>query len=187
MEDIAEIGLLDSSERAALERGEVVVRDDPVSGAKAPALTAWAVFDVPPERVWPLIDRTDRYAETMQRVVRAEELSRRDEGDEQVIRAKVTIEMPFPLPNLTAVTEARHRTEEGKCYERRWRLLEGDYRRNEGNWLLVAHGDDGSRTLVRYRLVVEPKVRVPAKLQRAGQKRAIPQLMLKLRRLATEG
>ena len=168
-----------SSLRPRLERGEVHVEIDTVPNSKAPRATVLAMIDAAPPRVWRLIDETGSYGRTMKGVKRAEELSR--EGDE--VRAKVTIGMPFPLKDLTSVTKAVHTVREGERYCRCWGLESGDYHRNEGSWTLEPDPNRPERTLVRYVIHAEPKIRVPGKLQQLAQKKAIPALIEQLRKL----
>ena len=171
---------LDPARLDRLARGEVFVDTEPVPGFKVPRAIVWAVIDAPPERVWPLIDEVNRYERIMSGVKRATELSR--DGD--VVRAKVTVGLPFPLPDLTSVTEAHHSVVPGERWVRRWRLLEGDYQENTGSWTLVPFEEDPARTLVRYRLLAVPRIPIPGRIQRLTQSRAFPRLMEQLRELA---
>ncbi len=170
---------IDSTLRLRLERGEVHVDLEDVPGSKAPRATVLAMIDAPPLRVWKLIDQARDYGRTMKGVKKAEELSRQDDQ----VRAKVTISMPFPLKDLTSVTKAVHTVRDGERYCRVWTLESGDYHKNEGSWTLEPDPQRGERTLVRYIVHAEPKIRVPGKLQQLAQKRAIPALIEQLRKL----
>ena len=175
----AEIPSFDPEDKARLDRGETLVWTEPVPGSKNPMLIVAAVFEVAPRRVWALIDNVKAYKTTMPRTKKAEELYRR--GNE--VGTRMTVDMPFPLPNLTASTHAIHTVIEGELYRREWKLVEGDYHRNEGSWTLVPDGGS-ERTLLIYRVLVEPKVPIPKRIQNLVQKKAMPGLMDRLRSLA---
>lgn len=164
------------AELARLSAGEVLIRSEDTGGA--PQVEARGLIAAPPERVWALIDDVSGYSRFMPRVKRSRELSR--VGD--VIEAESTIEMPFPLKNLSAVTRGVHTVVPGERWVRAWQLLRGDYVRNEGSWTLVPFpGRDGA-TLVTYRLAVQLKVPLPGKIQQAAQQKTLPQVIEALRK-----
>jgi hypothetical protein len=172
------IGLAgDSDVKQRLASGEVIVKSKGEGSSGAPSLKAMGVINASPDKIWPIIDKCDDYEKTMQRVAAAEELSR--VGD--TIRCRVTIEMPFPLSNLTAVTEAVHTVKPGKMYKREWKLVEGDYKTNRGSWTLVPFDDAGTKTLAVYEVHAEPNVPIPDGIKRAAQKKSIPELFEHLR------
>ncbi|MCK5796574.1 MAG: hypothetical protein KAI47_05300, partial [Deltaproteobacteria bacterium] len=139
-------------------------------------------FEASPERVWSVIDRVRDYTRTMTSIKRSDELVReaRDDGS-VLVRARITIGMPFPLKDLTSVTDAIHTAIPGERYERAWTFVEGDYRDNSGAWILIPFEKDPRRTLVVYRLHAVPKIRVPASIHGLAQKKVIPKLINNLR------
>ncbi len=163
-----------------LDAGEILIESRPRGGGQNPEVVVRAVVQAPPERVWPLIDRVGDYQRVMPSVERAEEVSR----EQDRVRARVTLKMPLPLKNLTSVTEGVHTVEPGVRYQRRWRLVQGDYRENSGSWTLTPFAGDAARTLVEYRVVAGPRIPVPQKIQALAQKKAIPELIDNLRRLS---
>lgn len=173
----------DAAMKIRLARGEVLIGTEPVAGSSAPRIVVRAVFDAPAEAVWKHIDQSSRYAEFMPRVKEARELSR--VGPE--IRTRLTIEMPFPLKNLTATTRARHTVEPGVRWVREWKLEEGDYHVNEGSWTFVPFEGDAARTLAVYRVHVVPKIPIPKALQSAAQEKAMPRLIEALRQRVAQG
>jgi ribosome-associated toxin RatA of RatAB toxin-antitoxin module len=160
-----------------LERGEVLIRAEPVEGSKLPRIFATGLIEAAPEQIWPLIDRCAEYPRTMVHIREAAELLR--EGTRVLCR--LTVDLPFPFPSLTSTTEAQHTVTPGVRYERRWTLVEGDYRSNSGAWILKPFGPTGHRTLVTYEMHAEPKLFIPGWLQRIAQRKSIPALFEKLR------
>lgn len=168
---------MDERTRRRVLRGDIVIETEAVPGYSAPRLLVHAVIDAPPERVWPLIDDSSRYTAYMPRVKACRELSR--VGD--VVETQMTIDMPFPLKDLTAVTRAKHTVIAGERYSREWELVRGDYERNTGSWTFVPVADDPGRTLVRYEIHVVTRSKVPKKVVAMAQERAIPGLIQALR------
>jgi ribosome-associated toxin RatA of RatAB toxin-antitoxin module len=171
---------LDPTTKARLARGEVLVHTEPVAGSSTPRIVVRAVFEHPPEQVWRHIDQSARYFEFMPRVKASAELSR-DGGN---IRTRMTVEMPFPLKNLTSTTRAIHTVEAGVRYVREWKLEEGDYHLNEGSWTLTPFDGDPNRAYAHYRVHVIPKIPIPKAIQSAVQEKAMPKLIEALRERA---
>jgi hypothetical protein len=169
--------LLDETTCRRLARGEIIIVTESVPGFSIPRVCTLAVVDAPPTVVWPIIDRVGDYARTMVGIKRSEELLR--SGD--IVRARLTVNLPFPLRDLTAVTEGVHTAREGELYKREWGLVEGDYRENSGSWTLVPFDHDPARTLARYLVHAVPRIPVPRSLQRALQRKTLPRLIAQLR------
>jgi hypothetical protein len=163
--------------RARLDGGEVIIKATKVEGSGVPKVKAMGVVDAPPEALWAVIEKCGDYKKTMVRTAASEELSRKG----NIVRCRVTIELPFPLKNLTATTEAIHSVTPGKKWQRRWSMVEGDYKRNSGSWTLVPFDDSGKRTLVIYEVHAEPNIALPDSIQRAAQKKSLPDLFEHLR------
>lgn len=162
---------------AALEGGEIIVESEPVEGTTTPRLHVRAVVEAPPEKVWAILEDCSRYEETMVRVEAADELSR----DGNVVTCRTTVDMPFPLSDLTATTRAVHTVVPGERWAREWELVEGDYARNSGSWVLTPFKGNASRTFVDYHILVEPNTSVPDSVRIAAQQKAMPDLIEKLR------
>ncbi len=167
--------VVDAAMKSRLEKGDVIVSTEPIPGSPAPRLIVVALIDAPPEKVWPHIENPAAHEQFMPRVKRSEELWR--EGDEN--RMRTTIDMPFPLKNLTATTRGKHTVVVGERWERAWKLESGDYLSNEGTWVLTRW--DANRTLVRYAAIVHPKVPIPKMIQSAVQEKAMPRMIEALR------
>jgi ribosome-associated toxin RatA of RatAB toxin-antitoxin module len=162
--------------RDQLDRGQVLVDVEPVSGFSMPRTVVYAVVEAPPERVWRLIDAVADYARTMSGVKEAMELSRQPTEHGERVRARVTVKLPFPLKDLSSINEALHTVVPGQSYCREWQLVEGDYAVNSGSWKLTPFAGDASRTLVVYTLLAEPNIPIPKAIQGLAQKKALPKL-----------
>jgi ribosome-associated toxin RatA of RatAB toxin-antitoxin module len=158
----------------ALSRGEVLVE------SKAAVVVVKAVVEAAPERVWALVSRCGRYPRTMERIKAARELSRK--ADRVVCR--VTVDMPFPYSDLTATTRAVHSEDRAhQRFSRRWDQIEGDYKVNRGSWELSPFNGDKRRTLVIYRAEAVPRAWVPDWIRTTAQRRSLPRMIERIRRL----
>ena len=160
-----------------LLRGEVLVNEKKRKEFPIAGVYAEGVIDAPMETIWPLIDQCSQYTQTMQRIERSKEISRKGNR----VLCEITVELPFPLSNLTATTRAIHTVQPGEMYKRAWKLVKGDYDYNEGSWTLTPFEGSKERTLVRYETQVAPKGLIPDSIRKMAQKKAIPDLFNHLR------
>ncbi len=173
----------DESDDARLAKGDILVTTDAVEGSDVPLATVRAVIDAPPARVWAIIQDCGNYAQTMPRIAASRELSREGTGEHFFVDCQVTASMPFPLPSLTSHTRVEHTIEPGKKWLRRFKLVDGDYLVNDGEWTLVPYGADGTRTFFTYRLHARPKLPLPQSLVSRGQEGALSDIVKRLREL----
>jgi len=164
-----------------LDGGEVVIKVRDVSGSPMPHVKAVGVIEAPPESVWSLVEDCNHWKTNLTRIEKAETVWRRGED----VRCKVTVDMPFPVDDLTAVTDAKHRVR-GGTFQRKWWLVEGDYRVNAGSWTITSFQGRPDRALVVYEVHAEPKMSVPDFIVKAAQNQSIPRLFEKLRQRARE-
>jgi hypothetical protein len=139
------------------------------------------VIDAPPADVWAFVSQCSDYAKTMPRIIKSKELSR--SGDEKslwTVKCEVTAGLPFPLSDLTGITEATHKVQAGVKYSREWKLVSGDYHINHGSWTLEAI-DDGKKTFATYKIRVQPKINLPNAWIASAQKGAIKDVILRMR------
>jgi hypothetical protein len=170
------------TEQARLDRGEVIVRTRAVPGSSLPMMVGRGVIDVPPARLWKLVEACGGYVGKLPRVIRSRELSRAG----AVAVCETTSQLPFPIGELTSVTRAVHETSPGR-WVRRWTLVGGDYDDNSGAWILQPFDAAGTRTLLTYEAHVEPKMSVPNSIIHAAQKRGMPSLFEHLRSVMRSG
>ena len=161
-------------------RGQVDVKVVPGPDG-ASRVVARAVLDVAPKKVWAIVSDCAHYKDHMPRVEASELLKK--EGN--VYTCKVTLNMPFPLSNLTAVTEAVHE-ESDKKRVRRWHLVSGDYKVNEGSWEVSPADDSGTSSLVVYSVRAEPNSAVPESLRQAAQKKELPKMIERVKSEASK-
>ena len=164
-----------ANDAAKLKKGDVLVTTKKLDDGSILAIVH-AIIKSPPAKVWQLIEDCSKYDTTMSNTKNAKELSRKG-GD---IVCQVEIVTPFPLANLHATTAVRHSIKEG-VYRRSWRLLKGDFIKNEGAWILSPVAD-GKETHVEYRVNARTKIPLPGFIQESAQKRTLPELIGHLRK-----
>ncbi len=169
-----------------LEEGEVIITSKKVKGAPisgiqcspsgVPLIKAVGLIKAPPEKVWAIIEKCADYTKTMPRTLKSEELERK--GNK--IKCRVTIDMPFPLKDITATTDVTHTVTPGKRWKREWKGVGGDLKVNKGSWTLKPY-QGGKHTVATYRVLSEPKIEMPQSIQSLARKKTIPKLFEKLR------
>lgn len=169
-----------ASEAVAVDPGAVEVKTSAVKGSDMPKITAKAVLSQPPEKVWAVISDCSKYKGRMPRVAASKLLKK----DGNKFTCEVTVEVPFPFSNLTAVTEAVHE-ESPEGMSRRWKLVRGDYKKNEGSWEIKPL-EGGAKSQVTYTVHVEPNTSLPSGILEAAQKKAIPDLFVRLEKEAAK-
>ncbi len=167
--------------QASLDAGKILVSASPVPGSPEPEHVVQAIVEAPPAKVWRVVSDCAHYKDHLPHVAASAELSRVG----QVVTCQVTIAVPFPMSNLTAVTEAVHE-DHGDRMSRTWKLVSGDYEFNEGSWNVQSYRG-GAASLVTYRLHVKPKSAVPGFIRNLAQDKALPELMERVRVEAAKG
>lgn len=168
--------LADESLEERLASGEIVVTTHKVEGFSIPSLETDAVVEVSPEKFFALVDDCDGYQRVMPRVATSSEVERK--GNRSI--CKWTVDMPFPLANLSTVVEVNRTVTAGK-WRREFKQTSGDFVRNEGVWTLTQFGDNPNRTRIDYRLHVVFDSSLPDTFIRSGQKSAMPTMIKRLR------
>ena len=164
-----------ADDAADLDGGKILVTSVASPGSAEPEHVVRAVVLSPPASVWRVVSECSHYKDRLPHVADSQELSRAG----NVVTCQVTIAMPFPTSNLTAVTVAVH-DERPDGMTRRWRLLRGDYEFNDGSWTVEPYRG-GAASMVTYRVHVKPKTAVPAFVRNMAQERALPDLLARVR------
>jgi ribosome-associated toxin RatA of RatAB toxin-antitoxin module len=164
---------------AALPRGaagedlpakdQVEIKSYTVPGSSTPKIVARAVIELPPQKIWQIVSDCAHYKDHLPRVAASELVKK--EGN--VHTCKVTIAMPFPLSNLTGITAAVH-DESETGMSRKWKLVSGDYKFNEGSWEVKPL--DKGQSLVTYTIHAEPNTAVPDFIRESAQKKTLPEM-----------
>ncbi len=173
------LALLAAFEASAEE--DIKVSQLKVGDSDVPMNMVEGVVDAPPADVWAIVSRCADFAKNMPRIVKSTELSR--EGDEKVLwtnKCEVTADLPFPLSDLTGITQATNKVEAGVKYSREWTLISGDYHVNQGSWTLLAI-DDGKKTFATYKIRVKPKISLPTSWMASAQKSTLKDVILRVR------
>jgi len=152
-----------------------VVTSVPVAGSTEAEHVMRAVVESPPASVWKVVSDCNHYKDHLPHIAAAAELSRAG----NVVTCQVTVAMPFPTSNLTAITEAVH-TEGPDGMSRKWHLVSGDYEFNDGSWTIAPYRG-GAASLVTYRLHVKPRTAIPGFIRNLAQEKALPDLMERVR------
>ncbi len=157
-------------------KGAVQVNVYSVPGSTTPKIVMRSIIEQPPRKVWAVVSDCAHYSSRLPRVAKSRLVSKVG----NVHTCEVTISMPFPLSNLTAVTQATH-TESEQGMTRRWKLVSGDYTVNNGSWEVKPLDATGTSSLVTYSVQAEPTTAVPTFVREQAQKKALPELMERVR------
>lgn len=166
---------------AGLARGKIYVNEHKVKGTDSPEMRVTAVVEAPPERIWPLVSNCNQFNRTMPRISKGKILSRKG----NIMICRVTVDVPFPLSDLTSTTRnvIDKRPAEG-YYARHWKMISGDYKRNRGSYIVSRFKKNPKRSLVKYIVFVEPNMYVPTWLRAMAQKKSLPKMIRKIRNIA---
>ena len=152
---------------AEMLEGEVAITVIKVPKSPMPKIIAEGIIKAKARDLWSVIADCANFKHTMSNI-----------ADSKVVgyfkglkRCEMVVDLPFPLSNLRSVVDVTLK-EEKKVFTRSWKLVEGDYHKNAGEWKLTARPD--GYTFLKYTVHVEPKISIPDFIQRAAQKSKIP-------------
>lgn len=169
-----------ADEADGLDGGKVDVKMVAVKDSSTPMVVVRAIVDSPPAKVWAVVSDCAHYKERLPRIAASRLVKK--EGNKHT--CEVTLAMPFPLSNLTAVTEAVHE-ESDKGMTRRWKMVSGDYKFNTGSWEVKPH-KGGAASLVTYKVHAEPNSAVPDFIKEMAQKKSLPEMIARVREEAAK-
>ncbi|MEP7125353.1 MAG: SRPBCC family protein [Byssovorax sp.] len=173
---VAAPGASDAAPSALPAKGEIELKTYSVPGSTIPRIVLRTVMDLPPKKIWQIVSDCGHYKEHLPSIVSSEILKRSGNTD----ICKVTYSMPFPFSNLTGVTESVDEVSEAKMV-RRWKLVSGDYRVNDGSWEITALDAAGKSSLVTYSIHVDPTISVPDFIRDRAQKKTLPEILQRIR------
>jgi len=160
---------------AAPPHGQPEVKVFSVKGSEVPKIVVRAVIHQPPKKVWQIVSDCGQYKQHMPHIAASKQVKK----DGNKVTCEVTISMPFPFSNLTAVTEAVHEESAGG-FSRKWKLVRGDYTMNNGSWEVKPLDAAGTKSLVTYTVHADPKTAVPDWIREAAQKKALPEMIARV-------
>jgi len=159
-------------ERSRLGNGEILIKQRPVKGSDMPEAIVKAVINAPPAKVWAVLNLCERYKTFMPRTSASEELSRKG----NIIVCRITIDMPFPISDMTTTTQAVH-TVRKDFWRRSWKLIKGDFKVNKGSWTVTPFDAAGKRSMIVYRVHAEPNIPVPIWILKRASKSTLPDMI----------
>ena len=161
-----------ADERARLDKGEIIITRRAIKGSDMPEATVKAVINAAPARIWSVLERCANYKKFMPRTTASDELSRKG----NIIVCRITIDMPFPLSDMTTTTTAIHTVRKG-FWRRAWNLLKGDFKYNKGSWTVTPFDTEGKRSMVIYKVHAEPNIPVPIWILKRASKSTLPDMI----------
>jgi carbon monoxide dehydrogenase subunit G len=155
-----------------------VVAIDPAGAGGRRAVAAAVLIDAPPQRVWEVMTDCPRAPEFVPGLRECRVLT--TEGDRRTIAHRVKISSLLPEMRYTfrEVQQPWHRID--------FVRTGGDLREMQGSWTLEEL-DPGQRTLVRYRVSMDPGFLAPMWLVRQALRRNLPSLLAALRERVERG
>lgn len=165
-----------SADPPAPANGQITMNVYSVPGSNTPKIVMRTVIQQPPRKVWAVVSDCAHYTSRLPRIAKSRLISKVG----NVHTCEVTISMPFPLSNLTAITQATH-TEVNGAMTRKWKLVSGDYTINNGSWEVKPLNAEGTASVVTYSVQAEPTTAVPTFIREQAQKKALPEMMERVR------
>jgi uncharacterized membrane protein len=165
---------LSQAEIQRIEKDEIVIRASLDASARRGTVRAAMLVDAPPDVVFASMTRCAdalKYVPHL-RVCRFREVA----PDSSWALVEQEIDFGWYAPRLRYVFRADLVADKSISF----RQVTGDFKANEGRWELEPA--EGERTLLRYRVYIDPPGYVPNWLARSTFKRELPQMLTDLRR-----
>jgi uncharacterized membrane protein len=166
---------LTPAEKHRLEKDEIVIRATLDSSARRGTVRAAMLIDAPPAVVFGSMTHCAdavRYVPHL-RLCRVREHA----ADSSWALVEQEIDFGWYSPRLRYIFRADFVTDRSIAFHQ----VSGDFKANEGIWEFEP-AEDGVRTLLRYRVYIDPPGYVPNWLARSTFKRELPQMLADLRR-----
>lgn len=163
---------LTTVELAALNSGEVVVVKLPPPGDAGVRFRAFKKMPVPPAKLKPVFIECEHFKDFMPRTLKSVVSNKQ----ERSARCEIVVDMPFPFSDLWSVVHTSWGEDSNGVWTRKWSLIKGSFRRNEGSWTVISTPKPNESIAV-YEASVDPDVPIPDMILRAAQVNTIPDLM----------
>lgn len=162
-------------ETTRVEKDEIVIRASLDSNARRGTVRAALLIDAPPAVVFEMMTRC---ADAMKFVPHLRQCRVREHApDKSWELVEQEIDFGWYSPRIRYVLRADLVADQSIAF----RQVSGDFKANHGIWELEP-ADSGMRTLLRYRVYIDPPGYVPTWLARSTFKRELPQMLAELRR-----
>jgi ribosome-associated toxin RatA of RatAB toxin-antitoxin module len=154
--------------------GEIVIRAQLDSSQRSGTVRAAMLVDAPPSAVYEAMTRCDAALEYMPHLRSCRVLPQA--GDPTVTQVEHEIDFGWYAPRLRYVFQADLVADRSITF----RQVRGDFKVNEGIWEFEPDAT-GERTLLRYRVHVDPPGYVPNWLARSTFRRDLPRMLAGLK------
>jgi uncharacterized membrane protein len=166
---------LTPAETHRLEKDEIVIRATLDSSARRGTVRAAMLIDAPPAVVF---ESMMRCADAVRYVPHLRRCHISEHGpDASWAMVEQEIDFGWYAPRLRYIFRADFVADRSIAFHQ----VSGDFKANEGVWEFEPV-EDGVRTLLRYRVYIDPPGYVPNWLARSTFKRELPQMLADLRR-----
>jgi hypothetical protein len=167
---------LSEAEMRRVENDEIVIRASLDASARRGTVRAALFVDAPPAVVF---EAMTRCADAIKYVPHLRVCRFRERApDSSWALVEQEIDFGWYAPRIRYVFRADLVTDQSITF----RQVSGDFKANEGRWELEPAAN-GERTLLRYRVYIDPPGYVPNWLARSTFKKELPQMLADLRRL----
>lgn len=168
---------LTAHQRKLLDTGEVVTKYWMLAGTDIGTGKAAGVINAAPRQVMKVVGDVARYKEYIQRMTESRITRRQGKTYNFFYR----IDMPWPLSDYWCETKNWHSVDhERATYRRSWKLVRGNFRLNEGYWLIRPWS--GGRSLVVYSVKLQIDSALPQSVLNYVTKKALPRSVGNLRK-----
>lgn len=166
---------LTPAETNRVEKDEIVIRASLDPNARRGTVRAALLIDAPPAVVFEMMTRC---ADAMKFVPHLRHCRVREHAPDMSWElVEQEIDFGWYSPRIRYVLRADLVADQSIAF----RQVSGDFKANHGIWELEP-ADSGMRTLLRYRVYIDPPGYVPTWLARSTFKRELPQMLAELRR-----
>jgi len=166
---------LTPAESARLQNTEIVIRASLEANGRRGTVRAAMLIEAPPALVFEMMTRC---AEALKYVPHLKRCRIREHAaDMSSELVEQEIDLGWYSPRIQYVLRADIVPDQSITF----RQVSGDFKANHGMWELEP-SDEGRRTLLRYRVYLDPPGFVPTWLARSTFKRELPQMLTDLRR-----
>jgi uncharacterized membrane protein len=167
---------LTAAEAARVSRGETVIRADLDSAQRRGTVRAAMLVNAPPEVVFQSMTRCEDALKYVPHLRVCHVLPATGDANSRLVEHE--IDFGWYAPRIRYVFRADVVTNRRIAF----RQVSGDFKANQGVWEFEPQGTDGARTLVRYRVEIDPPGYVPNWLARSTFRRELPQMLAGLKR-----